>query len=102
MYLKELEYRISSNNSPPSINHPPPLSEIFKIIASLKYSPSSPSPLAIFFSFYSLPVKLRCNVIQHNNWSVTIQAMTKELNLEELKSPCSVYLMWLFFDLMGK
>ena len=35
---------------------------------------SSPAPLAIFSSFYPLPVKLKCNGIQQN-WSVMIQAL---------------------------
>ena len=47
--------------------------EIFKTIASFEKSPIR-APLAIFSSFYPLPVKLKCNVIQQN-WSVTIQAM---------------------------
>ena len=47
--------------------------EIFKIIASFEKSPIR-APLAIFSSFYPLPVKLKCNVIQQN-WSVTIPAM---------------------------
>ena len=47
--------------------------EIFKIIASFEKSPIR-APLAILSSFYPLPVKLKCNVIQQN-WSVTIQAI---------------------------
>ena len=91
-YSYKIIYHISSNNSRPSINCLP------RIIAppcrkDLKQSPPSnnrpfPALLAIFFSFYPLPVKLRCNEIQQN-WSVTIQALKiiKELNLEHLKSP---------------
>ena len=39
--------------------------EIFKIIASFEKSPIR-APLAILSSFYPLPVKLKCNVIQQN------------------------------------
>ena len=72
--------------------------EIFKIIASFEKSPIR-APLAIFSSFYPLPVKLKCNVIQQN-WSVTIQAM--KIDQGTKFGTLKVYLMWLFFDLMGK
>ena len=72
--------------------------EIFKIIASFEKSPIR-APLAIFSSFYPLPVKLKCKVIQQN-WSVTIQAM--KINQGTKFGTLKVYLMWLFFDLMGK
>ena len=72
--------------------------EIFKIITSFEKSPIR-APLAIFSSFYPFPVQLKCNVIQQN-WLVTIQAMKFDhgTKFRTLK----VYLMWLFFDLMGK
>ena len=72
--------------------------EIFKIIASFEKSPIR-APLAIFSSCYPLPVKLKCKVIQQN-WSVTIQAM--KINQGTKFGTLKVYLMWLFFDLMGK
>ena len=67
--------------------------EIFKIIASFEKSPIR-APLAIFSSFYPLPVKLKCNVIQQN-WSVTIQAMkiNQGTKFGTLKKP-----MFSFFD----
>ena len=48
--------------------------EILKFSAIFKQPHHPPAPLAIFSSFYPLPVKLKCNVIQQNR-SVTIQAM---------------------------
>ena len=36
--------------------------------------PPTYAPFAIFSTFYPLPVKLKCNVIQQN-WSVTVQAL---------------------------
>ena len=72
--------------------------EIFKIIASFEKSPIC-APLAIFSSFYPLPVQLKCNVIQQN-WLVTIQAM--KIDQGTKFRTLTAYLMWLFFDLMGK
>ena len=40
--------------------------------------PPPPTPLTIFSSFYPLPVKLKCSLIQQN-WSVTIQALTPRI-----------------------
>ena len=63
MYLKELEYRISSNNSPPSINHPPPpfrniqnncLPQIFALL------PLS-SRYLLLFLFPPCQVKVQCD-----------------------------------------
>ena len=62
-----LPYRISSNNSRPSINRPL-LTEILKIIAPPP--PLSPSSLP-FIPSLSL---LKCNKIQQN-WSVMIRAL---------------------------
>ena len=62
-----LPYRISSNNSRPSINRPP-------FDGNAYNNRSYPAPLAIFSSFYLLPVKVKCNKIQQN-WSGTIQAL---------------------------
>ena len=59
-----------------------------------------PALLTIFSSFYPLSVKLKCNVIQQNG-SVTIQA-NKINQGTKFGMLCSVYLVWLFFDLMGK
>ena len=93
-------YRISSNNSRPSINRLP------RIIALLwrKYLkwlyPSNnrplPVPLAIFSS-WSRQVEVQCDPAK-----LISDELIKEINLQHLKSPCSVYLMWLFLDLMGK
>ena len=93
-----VRYRISSNNSRPSINRLP------RIVASLwckylKLSPPSnnhpsPAPFAIFSSFYPFCVKLKRNEIHQNwPWRFKLWKLIKELNLEHLKSPCS----WLFF-----
>ena len=37
-----------------------------------------------------------------DQWWFKLWKLIKDLNLEHLKSPCSIYLMWLFFDLKGK
>ena len=76
-------YCISSNNSRPSI------------IASLEYPPPPPTPLAVFSS-WSRQVEVQCD-IKTDQWR--INQGTKS---GTLKKPCSVYLMWLFLDLMGK
>ena len=76
-------YRISSDNSRPSINCLP------RIIAPC------PAPLAIFSS-WSRQVELQCDPAK-----LISNELIRELNLEQ-KIPCSVYLMWLFLDLMGK
>ena len=98
-----VRYRISSNNSRPSINRLP------RIVASLwwkylKLSPPSnnhpsPAPFAIFSSFYPFCVKLKRNEIHQNwPWRFKLWKLIKELNLEHLKSPCSL----LFFLFNGK
>ena len=63
------EYRISSNNSRPSINRHP------WIIAT---PPPPPTLLAIFCFFYPLPVKFKWNLIQQN-WLVTIQQQQQQV-----------------------
>ena len=102
-----VRYRISSNNSRPSINRLP------RIIASLwwkylKLSPPSnnhpsPAPFAIFSSFYPFCVKLKRNEIQQN-WSVTIQALkiNQATKFGTLKNPCSVYFDVIIFWFNGK
>ena len=37
-----------------------------------------------------------------DQWWFKLWKLIKDLKLEHLKSPCSVYLMWLFFHLKGK
>ena len=37
-----------------------------------------------------------------DQWRLELWKLIKELNLEYLKSPCSVYLTWLLFDLIRK
>ena len=61
---EQREYRISSNNSRPSINRRPE-TKIFKIIASLEKSPSPPLSLSSLSS-RPLPVKLKWSLIQQN------------------------------------
>ena len=74
---------------------PPPL--------ALDQSPF-PAPLAILAS--SLPFFPSLSSFSATRFSKTDQWRSKlwklkELNLEHLKSPSSVYLTWLFFDLMA-
>ena len=82
-------YRISLNNSHPSINCPP-LMDIFEIIA-LPPPPPTTHPLTIFSFFYSL---LEIWSTKTNQWWFKLWKLIKEPNLEHLKSLCSVHLMW--------
>ena len=96
-----LECRISSNNSHPSIKSPPsnncsPLMEIFKIIAPSPHPPSPISPSSLFF-IPSLSSWSRIWSSKTDQWRCKLWKLIKESNLEHLKSPCSVYLMWHFF-----
>ena len=84
------EYRISSNNSRPSINR-------------LRQINAPPPPLSQSSSFYPLPVKLKCNEIQQN-WSVTIQALkiNQGTKLGTLKKPMfSLFdFQWVIFEII--
>ena len=84
------EYRISSNNSRPSINR-------------LRQITAPPPPLSQSSSFYPLPVKLKCNEIQQN-WSVTIQALkiNQGTKLGTLKKPMfSLFdFQWVIFEII--
>ena len=82
-----LAYRISSNNSLPS-NNQPPLMEIFKIIAS-------PPPL--LSSSLSFIPSVEWWSSKTDQCRFKLSKLIKQPNLEHLKSPFSVYLMWYFW-----
>ena len=89
-------YRISSNNSRPSINRPS-LMEIFEIMTSLQQLPPPPPPTLSPSSLSFIPSLSSWREIlssKTNQWWFKLWKLIKEPNLEHLKSPCSVYLMW--------
>ena len=86
-----LKYRISPNNSRPSINRLPQI-----IAPSPTFSPSS-LPFIPSLSGWSAMRFSKTDQRRFKLWK-----LIKELNSEHSKSSCSVYLTWLLFDLMGK
>ena len=85
IYVNYIPYFLKKN-SRPSINR---LTSPAPLVISLPFMPSLSSVTGIWSS------------TETDQWRFKPWKLIKELNLKHLKNPCSVYLIWLFFDLMA-
>ena len=102
VWIPAKTYRISSNNSCPSINRLPQIIaplwwkylKYLNLPSTIDPPPHPPSHHLVFLLSPPCQVEGKFYPSKLHQWWFKLWKLIKEPNMEHLKSPCSVYLMW--------